>query len=136
MELIRKTAWLPIRNRKVLFVRGQKHVKDGEPFFINAGGKIEPGESKEDALCREVREELSVGLIRATIELGRPEPFKDMTPKGKPMVSYPYFAHCLGILKPAGEINEMAWFSSADALRTTSMGRQILAWLKETGRID
>jgi 8-oxo-dGTP diphosphatase len=136
MELIRKTAWLPIRNRTVLFVRGPKHIKDGTPFYINAGGKIEPGESKEDALCREVREELSVGIIRATIELGKQEPFKDMTPHGKPMVSYPYFAHCLGILKPAGEITEMAWFTSADGERTTPMGRQILAWLKEIDRID
>lgn len=38
-----------------------------DSFFQIPGGKIEPGESDIEALVREVREELSVGLDRASV---------------------------------------------------------------------
>lgn len=42
---------------RLLFVR-----KAGTRWFMQAGGKIEPGERPDDALCRELAEELGVAV--------------------------------------------------------------------------
>lgn len=39
--------------------------KAGTKWFMQAGGKIEAGESPVDALCRELREEIGVSVDRA-----------------------------------------------------------------------
>lgn len=129
MSSIDKVTWLCIEKYKVLFVRSKKHN-----YFINAGGKREDGETDEQVLVREVREELGVELLPETLDYAGK--FKARTPDGRPLVSVCYFAEYRGELAPSGEIAELAWFTSADGGRTTEMGRKILQWLKEAHVIN
>lgn len=56
MKTIRVVAAIIIDNKKVFATqRGYGEFKDGWEF---PGGKIEPGESPEDAIVREIKEEL------------------------------------------------------------------------------
>jgi 8-oxo-dGTP pyrophosphatase MutT (NUDIX family) len=61
--LIDKVAWTPIRDRRILFARTR-----GKDVFYTIGGKREPGESDEQTLVREVREETGITLIADTIK--------------------------------------------------------------------
>ncbi len=63
--MIRKSAAIVIKNKSVLYLR-----KRGLLFYILPGGKIEKGETKKQALEREIQEELCsrIKIIRG---LGR-----------------------------------------------------------------
>ncbi len=53
MKTIHKIAAMVIKNNKFLMVR-----KTGKEIWTNLGGKPEAGETKEEALLREIKEEL------------------------------------------------------------------------------
>ena len=58
MTVIRIVAAVVADERgRLLLVR-----KRGTTAFMQPGGKLEPGESPVDALAREIREELGVGI--------------------------------------------------------------------------
>jgi 8-oxo-dGTP diphosphatase len=56
-ELIEKVAWIRLEDGQVLAARTH-----GKILFYLPGGKPEPGESNEQALAREIAEELGVTL--------------------------------------------------------------------------
>ncbi|WP_069167792.1 NUDIX hydrolase [Nocardia altamirensis] len=56
--MIRTAALAHVRDRRLLQARSI-----GKDVFYMAGGKIDPGETPEVALRREVREELGVGVV-------------------------------------------------------------------------
>ena len=128
-----KHAWMPVRDRKVLFLRSRKQ----KVFFYCAGGKPEPHESDHDALMREVWEETGVLLVRNTIRylntfIG---PGHDMV-DGRLLVMPVFDARCQGEPRVCGEIAELAWFTTADKHRTTVTGGEILDWFASQGKID
>jgi ADP-ribose pyrophosphatase YjhB (NUDIX family) len=108
---IRKAAGLIVRNGKVLVSRNH-----GKEHFIQPGGKIEPGESPEDALIRELREEQQaqitvndleyVGTYRA-IAAGREA--EELT-----IELIAYLVSYDGDLKPSAEIAENRWIDTSD----------------------
>jgi len=55
--LIDKLAWIYLKDKKILMARSA-----GKDVFYISGGKRELGESNEEALRREVTEELTVVL--------------------------------------------------------------------------
>ena len=61
MKTVRVVAAIIIENGKVFATqRGYGEFKDGWEF---PGGKIEPGETPEEAIVREIKEELDLSLI-------------------------------------------------------------------------
>ncbi len=132
MNLIDKIAWVCIKNRKVLFVRSK-----GKDAFYNPGGKREGAESDSEALIREIKEEVSVDLLPATIKYL--ETFIAQAhgkPAGTRVEIKCWTADFVGDLRPNSEIEELAWLTSNDAARTSPTGQLTLAWLKRKNLID
>jgi uncharacterized protein (TIGR00730 family) len=100
-------AWVHVRDGRVLTVRTR-----GRDAFYLPGGKRERGESDWEALVREVREELSVGLRQATFEpLGVFDAPDHHHPEGTRVRMACYRAAYDGELRGAGEIDEIAWLT-------------------------
>lgn len=55
-----RSAGLIIRGQNVLLHRGRE-----DDFWTLPGGTVEPGERSDEALCREIEEELHIGEARA-----------------------------------------------------------------------
>ena len=70
--MIRVVAAVIERDDRRLLI-GQRRAHDTSPLkWEFPGGKVEPGESEEQALARELREELG-GTVRRSILIGRSE---------------------------------------------------------------
>jgi 8-oxo-dGTP pyrophosphatase MutT (NUDIX family) len=54
---IHKAAGVLLKDRKFLIARSK-----GKSFFVSPGGKLETGESVQEALVRELQEELSIDV--------------------------------------------------------------------------
>lgn len=132
MDTIDKLAWLHIQERKVLFVRSK-----GKDTFYVPGGKRELEETDQQALIREVKEELDVEVVPETITYVHT--FKAQA-HGKPegvMVQITYYkADFNRTLNPTSEIEELGWLTSKDMDMTPIAGQLILQWLQEQGFID
>ncbi|MCL4379563.1 MAG: NUDIX domain-containing protein [Candidatus Marsarchaeota archaeon] len=58
MKIIHKVAAVVIQNNAFLMVR-----KVGKDIWTSLGGKVEQGETEEEALTREIKEELDCGSV-------------------------------------------------------------------------
>ena len=106
MEIHHKIAGIIIKDKKLLMVR-----KYNEPHFIMPGGKIKENETKEQALKRELKEELSIELkSMKKIKTWEAKHFKD---KNKIVKMETYFVEILGEPKATNEINELKWIDSS-----------------------
>lgn len=127
MKVIHKLAWLYFENRKVLFVRTR-----GKDLAYNVGGKKEEGESDEQCLIREVKEEVDVELIPSTIKYFHTFSGPSHGNESDTIVEMKCFsANFVGTLKPSSEIEELVWLASSDMDKTTLAGHKILDYLKE-----
>jgi 8-oxo-dGTP diphosphatase len=132
MQEIDKLGWLCVRDRRLLGARS----KGRDAFFI-PGGKREPGESDQQALVREIQEELSVALRPETLEpAGVFTAQADGKPEGTRVRLTCYFAESSGVLAAAAEIAEIAWLRHADRPRCSPAAQIILDWLRSDGRIE
>lgn len=133
MDLIDKLAWIYIKDRKILSTRS--HGKDA--WYI-PGGKREKGESDQEALIREVKEELTVDLVPETIKYL--DTFKAQAhgkPEGVFVQMTCYTADYQGNMEPAAEIAEMTYLTSdTDPALLSPVDRIIFAYLKEKNLID
>ncbi|KKP32876.1 MAG: hypothetical protein A2312_03095 [Candidatus Staskawiczbacteria bacterium RIFOXYB2_FULL_32_9] len=107
MEKVTRIAGIIIQDEKMLMVLGKKHQELWTP-----GGKIEPGETDEVCLSRELKEEIGVELLIC-------EFFKEYT---NPSFYHPerttiervYIAKVSGQIKPASEIRDFVWLCKED----------------------
>jgi 8-oxo-dGTP pyrophosphatase MutT (NUDIX family) len=104
--MITKAAFLVFRNnggeRELLLARSK-----GKPYFVFPGGKQEAGETIEEALHRELQEELGtqpVDVHKVGIVSGH-------TPDGRELEMHLFSGELQGKFQPQSEIEELTWMS-------------------------
>ena len=90
--------------------------KAGSSVFMQAGGKLEPGESALDALARELREELGLELDESSAEYLGVFRAKAAN-EDNTIVSAAVFALETAFeIRPRGEIEEVVWIDRLDSI--------------------
>ncbi|MFT6249738.1 MAG: 8-oxo-dGTP pyrophosphatase MutT (NUDIX family) [Cognaticolwellia sp.] len=123
---IDKLAWLYIREGKLLSARS----KNKELFYI-PGGKREKGESDEEALVREIKEEISVDLISDSIKYA--ETFRAPADGKNSEIIVKltcYFADFKGELSPDAEIEEIDFIGYPNKYLCSAGSIMVMDWLK------
>ncbi|MFL1906783.1 NUDIX hydrolase [Plesiomonas shigelloides] len=130
--IIDKLAWILIRDGKLLTVRSK-----GKSLFYLPGGKREAGESDEQALLREIKEELDVDLIPETIKyIGTFEAQADGKSEGVIVKLTCYLSDYSGHLHPESEIEELK-FIDTDNKSICSLATLVtLEWLEKNSMIS
>lgn len=132
MKLIDKIAWLYMKDGFVLSTRSK-----GKDTFYFPGGKREGNETDLQTLQREIKEELCVDILPETAKLyGIFEAQAHGKAEGILVRMTCYTADFTGKLQPDNEIEEMTWFSSADAEKSSPVDKLIFADLLEKGLIQ
>jgi mutator protein MutT len=132
---IYKAAGIIIQNRKLL------HEKSfGKPAFIAPGGRIETGETAEQALVRELKEEFTIDVKEEDLA-----PFDIFTaeaanhPGQKVHMEVFTVKQWQGEIKPAAEVEEMLWLDSnlpKDIVVGSISAHEIIPRLKQQNLID
>ncbi|MGG4607528.1 NUDIX hydrolase [Providencia sp. Me31A] len=132
IKIIDKLGLITLSQGKVAMVRS--HNKD---LFYIPGGKREQGETDEQALCREIEEELTLSLDVSSIRYyAEFVDLADGKQDGTQVRVRCYFARYEGEPMPAAEIAELAWFDSRDLARCSSVAVHVLQQLKQDSLIN
>lgn len=108
MQVIEIAAAIIVRKGAMLVVR-----KQGSRYFMQPGGKLEPGEAPEAALCRELAEELAITLSpEALSPLGRHSEIAANEADSR-VVAHLFLARTDADPRIGAEIAEMAWLDLA-----------------------
>jgi 8-oxo-dGTP pyrophosphatase MutT (NUDIX family) len=127
-----KAAWLCVRDRRVLAARSK-----GKSAFYLPGGKPEKGETIGDALIREVKEELCVDLVPASIAFVRHFTAQAHGKSAGTTLRMDCFsADYVGEISPSNEIEEVAWLTYADHDKGSAAFKLVLDELRAHGAID
>ncbi len=107
METVTRIAGIIIKDGKLLLLLGKNHKELWTP-----GGRIEPGETDEECLKRELKEETGVNLLSCKF-------FKEYSGKSfyhpeRTTIERVYIAEVEGQVKPDAEIKDFVWFSKED----------------------
>ena len=132
---IYKAAGLVIQDRKALAERSF-----GKPAFVQPGGRIEPGETAEEALVRELKEEFDIDVDQNDLE-----PFGNFSaaaanhPNQQVHMQVFMVKKWRGEIRPSSEVEEILWLTS-DLPKNVEIGsifvHDIIPRLKQQGLID
>jgi 8-oxo-dGTP diphosphatase len=116
--MIHKVGLLALHDGALLLVR-----KRGDSVWILPGGKIDPGETFEQCLAREIREELGCGCQAAYFAT-----VSDEAASGGRLRLELYRGVLIGEPSPQAEIEELWWWRPGmeKARLSPSLRRQIL----------
>ncbi len=129
---IDKLAFIELKDRKVLETKSK-----GKDTWYIPGGKRDAGESDEQALTREVKEELNVDVDPTTIiHYGTFEAQAHGKPEGTVVRMTCYQAKYLGELTPSAEVEMMDWFDYSKKNLTSPVDQIIFDDLKAKNLID
>ncbi|MBI2583039.1 MAG: NUDIX domain-containing protein [Candidatus Aenigmarchaeota archaeon] len=129
---IDKLALIFIKDRKMLGT-----FSKGKNIFYMPGGKREQGETDEQALTRELKEEISVHLLPESISYyGTFRAQADGKPEGTFVKITCYTGEFSGKIKPSSEVERIDWLTSKDVQIASPVGIMILNELKAKGLID
>jgi len=132
MAYIDKLAWIHIVDRKVLAT-----LSKGKDTYYLPGGKREIGESDEQALLREIEEELTVKLLPSTLRsAGIFEAQAHGKPEGTIVRMTCFFGDYEGTLEAHAEIEKLIWFAHADRFKCSTVDVIIFDDLKTKNLID
>jgi len=124
--LIDNVALLYVNDRKVLVARSR-----GEDRWNLPGGKREPGETDEETLRREIREELSVDVLPGTVRhVGTYEGSAHGQRPGTKVRMACYDAQWSGQLRPSGEIERLDYLGYDDLAQTAPLVQLIFQDLR------
>ena len=129
---IDKLAFIEIRDRKVL-----ETCSYGKDKWYIPGGKREAGESDDQALIREMKEELLVDLVPETIKhCGTFEAQAHGKPEGTMVRMTCYTAKYNGTLSPSAEVEKLDWFGYSKRNDVSHVDQLIFDDLKAKNLID
>lgn len=131
-DYIDKLAFIEIRDRKIL-----ETCSYGKDKWYVPGGKREAGESDQQALVREMKEELNVNILPETMEpCGIFEAQAHGKPEGTIVRLTCYTAQYDGELLPSAEVEKMDWFDYSRRDDVSPVDQLIFDDLKTKNLID
>jgi 8-oxo-dGTP diphosphatase len=131
-QYIDKLAYIHLQDQKVLTT-----LSKGKDTWYIPGGKREAGETDQEALIREVEEELTVHLKPETIKhFGTFEAQAHGKPAGTIVRMTCYIADFDGTLQPAAEIEKMDFFGYSGKSKSSPVDGLIFDYLKSKDLID
>ena len=127
--MIDKLAWIEVQQKQILSTKSY-----GKEKYYIPGGKRELGESDASALCREIREELSIVLREETLSfVGSFQAQAHGHPIGISVTMTCYTAFYDGTLKAASEIEEIKWLTYLDKEFVSDVDKKIFDFLHAKG---
>ncbi|WP_442603145.1 NUDIX hydrolase [Paenibacillus sp. KN14-4R] len=130
--IIDKIAWIHLLEGQILGARSK-----GKDIYYIPGGKRDPGETDHETLVREIEEELSVHIKPATItHFGTFVAEAHGKAEGTQVQMTCYFADYEGELRPASEIEELAWLTYADRERVSPATQIIFDKMYELNKLS
>ncbi len=132
---IYKAAGLLVQDRKVLAERSV-----GKPAFVQPGGKIEAGETPEQALVRELKEELTIDVDETDLELVGNYSAEAANHPGRRVHMHVFMVKKWhGRIQASSEVEELLWLNS-DIPKDVTIGsifvHEIIPALKKQDLID
>jgi 8-oxo-dGTP pyrophosphatase MutT (NUDIX family) len=110
MHLIDKLAWIEIQDNRILLTRSY-----GKDKYYIPGGKREQGETDEQALIREISEELSVTIDESSLQfVGIFKAQAHGQPEGVFVKMTCYSGKYIGEVKASAEIEAIRWFAYSE----------------------
>ncbi|MBY9078034.1 NUDIX domain-containing protein [Paenibacillus sp. HN-1] len=132
LNVIDKIAWIRLDQGRLLCARSK-----GKDLYYLPGGKREPGESDQEALIREVREELSVQIVPGSIaHYGTFTAEAHGKAAGTVVSIACYTADYEGSLEEASEIEELAWLTYGNRDQVSTASQLIFDRLHEEGLLS
>lgn len=129
---IDKLAFIELKDRKIL-----ETCSFGKDKWYIPGGKREAGESDQQALIREVKEELLVDLVPESIKLyGVFEAQAHGKPEGTFVRMTCYTSDYKGTLNPSAEVEKLDWFDYSKRDIVSAVDQLIFDDLKSKNLID
>lgn len=127
MKQIDKLAWIELKDKTILMTKSY-----GKEIFYIPGGKRENGETDEQALLREVYEELNVLINERTLEyIGVFEAQAHGQPEGVTVKMTCYSGEYSGQLRTSSEIESIEWYNYSDKPRVGSVDKVIFDYLHQ-----
>lgn len=129
---IDKLGWLCIKDKRLLVARS----KGNDTYYI-PGGKREAGESDQQALIREINEEVSLQLTPTTIQYAGT--FKAQAhgkPEGHLVKVTCYYSEFTGEIRANNEIEKLIWVDYGDKDKCSAVTQIIMDWLKSEGKLE
>lgn len=132
MKVIDKLAWIEIKDKSILSTKTY-----GKNKYYIPGGKRENGETDTEALCREVKEELSIDIKKDTIKfVGVFQAQAHGHPIGTIVKMTCYMADFVGSLRSDSEIEEIKWLNYSDKNKISEVDKLIFDYLKENKLLE
>ncbi|WP_160136048.1 NUDIX hydrolase [Chryseobacterium sp. c4a] len=131
-KIIDKLAWIELKNKSILSTKSY-----GKDKYYIPGGKREDGETDEQALIREISEELSVTIDPKTLNyVGTFEAQAHSHAEGILVKMTCYSGEYSGELQANSEIEEVKWLRYSDKDKISEVDKIIFDYLHNNNLLD